>query len=92
MTHNPVQRFRQRKLSTRQSLLVLRQNEIDSPLEDGTQRHIPRVETGVEKGEEIVRLLFHVFLKANINPLRKHRNIIYKLPYRHRRQQQLAEK
>ena len=55
MAQSPIQRFRQRKLSTRQSLLVLRQSEIDTSLDDGTQRHIPRVETGVEKGEEVVR-------------------------------------
>ncbi|KAI9714911.1 MAG: Enhancer of polycomb-like protein 1 [Bogoriella megaspora] len=47
-------RFRQRKLSTKQNLAVLRENEVEkSTAEDEAQRHIPRVETGVEKGEEI---------------------------------------
>ncbi|KAF2272759.1 uncharacterized protein EI97DRAFT_385030 [Westerdykella ornata] len=47
------QRFRQRKLSTKQNLPVIYENELDvSPDDDGT-RHIPKVETGVEKGEEV---------------------------------------
>lgn len=49
------QRFRQRKLSTKQNLAVLREHEVEkTTAEDDAQRHIPRVETGVEKGEEIV--------------------------------------
>ncbi|KAL9602604.1 MAG: hypothetical protein Q9219_001748 [cf. Caloplaca sp. 3 TL-2023] len=45
-------RFRQRKLTTKQALQILRENQIDSVDEDG-QRNVPKVETGVEKGEEI---------------------------------------
>ncbi|KAF2680572.1 hypothetical protein K458DRAFT_407081 [Lentithecium fluviatile CBS 122367] len=47
------QRFRQRKLSTKQSLPVLREHEIEQLVDDDATRHIPKVETGVEKGEEI---------------------------------------
>ncbi|KAF2756083.1 hypothetical protein EJ05DRAFT_89392 [Pseudovirgaria hyperparasitica] len=46
------QRFRQRKLSTKQSLPVLRESEVDGLVDDEAQRHVPRVETGVEKAEE----------------------------------------
>ncbi|KAI4095555.1 MAG: hypothetical protein LQ348_001093 [Seirophora lacunosa] len=45
-------RFRQRKLTTKQALQVLREDQIDAVDEDG-QRNVPKVETGVEKGEEI---------------------------------------
>lgn len=48
------QRFRQRKLSTKQNLPILRESEVDNLADDEAQRHIPKVETGVEKGEEIV--------------------------------------
>ena len=48
------QRFRQRKLSTKQNLQVLREHEVDVNLDEEAQRNIPRIETGVEKGEEIV--------------------------------------
>lgn len=48
------QRFRQRKLSTKQNLLVLREHEVEKLPDDDATRHIPKVETGVEKGEEIV--------------------------------------
>jgi len=48
------QRFRQRKLSTKQNLPVVRENEVEQLTDDDASRHIPRVETGVEKGEEIV--------------------------------------
>ncbi|KAF2263854.1 hypothetical protein CC78DRAFT_260928 [Lojkania enalia] len=47
------QRFRQRKLSTKQNLPVLRENEVEKLVDDDAARHIPKVETGVEKGEEI---------------------------------------
>ncbi|GME38227.1 Enhancer of polycomb-like protein [Neofusicoccum parvum] len=47
------QRFRQRKLSTKQNLPILRESEVDNLADDEAQRHIPKVETGVEKGEEI---------------------------------------
>ena len=46
-------RFRQRKLSTRQALQILREDEVDQ-VDDETQRNITKVDTGVEKGEEIV--------------------------------------
>lgn len=45
-------RFRQRKLSTKQNLLVVREHEIEKLAEDDPTRHVPKVETGVEKGEE----------------------------------------
>lgn len=48
------QRFRQRKLSTKQNVQVLRESEVEKLVDDEAQRHIPKVETGVEKGEEIV--------------------------------------
>lgn len=48
------QRFRQRKLSTKQNLAVLREHEVEQLVDDDATRHIPKVETGVEKGEEIV--------------------------------------
>ena len=53
---NTSARFRQRKLSTRQTLQVLREDQIEQE-DDITQRNVPKVETGVEKGEEIVSLL-----------------------------------
>ena len=46
-------RFRQRKLSTKQTLAVVREDQVDK-VDDDPQRNIPKVETGVEKGEEIV--------------------------------------
>lgn len=46
-------RFRQRKLTTKQALQILREDQIDAIDDDG-QRNVPKVETGVEKGEEIV--------------------------------------
>ncbi|KAF1813301.1 hypothetical protein P152DRAFT_395394, partial [Eremomyces bilateralis CBS 781.70] len=47
-----AQRFRQRKLSVKQSLPILRESDVDQSLDDDAARHIPRIETGVEKGEE----------------------------------------
>ncbi|KAI5803217.1 enhancer of polycomb-like-domain-containing protein [Geopyxis carbonaria] len=44
-------RFRTRKLSTKQTLAVLRENQIDS-VDDDAQRNIPQIETGVERQEE----------------------------------------
>ncbi|KAI9847813.1 MAG: Enhancer of polycomb-like protein 1 [Sclerophora amabilis] len=49
-------RFRQRKLSTKQTLQVLREDQVEK-VEDDQQRNIPKVETGVEKGEEICKKL-----------------------------------
>ncbi|KAF2417242.1 hypothetical protein EJ08DRAFT_600139 [Tothia fuscella] len=52
-TRQAGQRFRQRKLSTRQNLQIVRENEIEaSNLDDESQRNIPLVKTGVEEGEE----------------------------------------
>jgi hypothetical protein len=48
------QRFRQRKLSTKQNLPIVREHEVEQLTDDDASRHIPKVETGVEKGEEIV--------------------------------------
>ncbi|KAI9850682.1 MAG: Enhancer of polycomb-like protein 1 [Thelocarpon superellum] len=45
-------RFRQRKLSTKHSLQILREDQVEK-VEDDQQRNIPKVDTGVEKGEEI---------------------------------------
>ncbi|KAI9881349.1 MAG: Enhancer of polycomb-like protein 1 [Pleopsidium flavum] len=45
-------RFRQRKLSTKQTLQILREDQVDQ-IDDDAQRNIPKVDTGVEKGEEI---------------------------------------
>ena len=47
---------RQRKLNTKFPLRIIRENEIDDAVDDESQRHIPQVETGVEKGEEIVSI------------------------------------
>lgn len=44
---------RQRKLNTKQHLRVLRENELEEAA-DESQQHIPQVDTGVEKAEEIV--------------------------------------
>ena len=46
-------RFRQRKLTTKQALQILREDQIES-VDDDAQRNVPKVETGVEKGEEVV--------------------------------------
>lgn len=48
-------RFRQRKLSTKQSLAVVREHEVETlAVDDDPGRNVPHVETGVEKAEEIV--------------------------------------
>jgi len=61
-------RFRVRKLSTKQSLAVLRENQIDSVDDDG-QRNIPQIETGVERQEEIVRCRPPFFFLLLLDPL-----------------------
>lgn len=55
MAPRPVanQRFRQRKLSTRHALQVIK-GEKELETLDGDQQHTPKVETGVEKHEETV--------------------------------------
>ena len=55
------QRFRQRKLSTKQNLPVVREHEVEQLADDDASRHIPKVETGVEKGEEIVSSRYTLF-------------------------------
>lgn len=55
------QRFRQRKLSTKQNLQVIREHELEQTADDDATRHIPRVETGVERNEETVRLAPFLF-------------------------------
>jgi enhancer of polycomb-like protein len=49
-------RFRQRKISVKQTLQILLQSDIPD-LEDEQQRELQQVETGVEKGEEEVSLI-----------------------------------
>ena len=49
-------RFRQRKLSTKQSLQILHEDQVEK-IDDEQQRNIPKVDTGVEKAEEIVSCL-----------------------------------
>jgi enhancer of polycomb-like protein len=60
-TRGAGQRFRQRKLSVKQNLQIVREDELAEPLDDEALRHIPKFDTGVEKGEETVRpsLDFH---------------------------------
>jgi len=48
------QRFRQRKLSVKQNLPIVYERDVEKTPDDDAQRHIPKIETGVEKGEEIV--------------------------------------
>jgi enhancer of polycomb-like protein len=51
------QRFRQRKLSVKHPLAILREHEVELTFDDEAQRNMPKFETGVEKAEEIVRLI-----------------------------------
>jgi enhancer of polycomb-like protein len=53
-TRGAVRNVRQRKLNTRQGLRIIREDQIDDATEDESQRQFTQVETGVEKGEEIV--------------------------------------
>lgn len=50
-------RFRQRKLSTKHPLQILREDELVDTFhdEDDSTRQVTQVETGVEKAEETVR-------------------------------------
>lgn len=52
-------RIRQRKLNTRATLPILREDQLDDTHDD--QNNVPRIETGVEKGEEVVGLPIPVF-------------------------------
>lgn len=63
------QRFRQRKLSTKQTLPVLREHEVEKATADeDAQRHIPKLETGVEKNEETVSTLPTALSRDNQHP------------------------
>ena len=64
------QRFRQRKLSTKQNLPVVREHEVEQLADDDASRHIPKVETGVEKGEEIVSCPLNRFRLSLSQPRR----------------------
>ena len=46
-------RCRQRKLNTRQPLPIRQEHQIDEA-DDEAQRHVTKIDTGVEKAEEIV--------------------------------------
>ncbi|ANB11967.1 Epl1p [Sugiyamaella lignohabitans] len=50
-TSTPAARFRQRKISVKQTLAVVKQTDIPD-LEDEQQRELQQIETGVEKAEE----------------------------------------
>ena len=47
------QAFRQRKLNSRQALAILRDDQIDD-FDDEIQRNVPKIDTGVEQGEQNV--------------------------------------
>lgn len=53
-------RFRQRKLSTKQPLQILREDQVEK-VDDDQPRNIPKVDTGVEKAEEIVSVMIIYF-------------------------------
>ena len=53
-TRNAARNVRQRKLNTKQPHRIVREDEVEEYVNEDGQRHIPQVETGVEKGEEIV--------------------------------------
>jgi hypothetical protein len=47
--------IRQRKLSTKHGLPILRESDVDmANFDEGIQQNVPKVETGVEKAEESV--------------------------------------
>lgn len=48
-------RVRTRKLNTRTNLAILRQEDLQD-LDDEAQRNVPRIDTGIEKAEESVRV------------------------------------
>ncbi|KAK5134878.1 hypothetical protein LTR08_005968 [Meristemomyces frigidus] len=60
---------RQRKLNTKQALRIIRESDIEEHADDEAQRHIPQVETGVEKGEEIEYHLQAVINASNATAL-----------------------
>ena len=56
------QAFRQRKLNYRQALPILRDDQIED-FEDEIQRNVPKIDTGVEQGEQnVCALNFRFFL------------------------------
>jgi enhancer of polycomb-like protein len=59
-------RFRQRKLSTKQCLQVVREDQIEK-IDDDQPRNIPQVDTGVEKAEEIVSPFFHCSFTSSVS-------------------------
>ena len=48
------QAFRQRKLNYRQALSIITDDQIED-FEDEIQRNVPKIDTGVEQGEQNVR-------------------------------------
>jgi len=64
-TRNTGARFRTRKLSTKQSLQIVYEDQIDAV--DDEQRNIAQVETGVERSEEIVRVFCRPFFPLYID-------------------------
>lgn len=66
------QRFRQRKLSVKQNLPIVREKDVELTFDDEARTHIPKVETGVEKAEEIVSPLSALFsmISTSSSPLR----------------------
>lgn len=65
------QRFRQRKLSTKQNLPVITEDELEVTADDDASRHIPKLETGVEKNEEIVSFCRAKPFSAACSPYRR---------------------
>jgi len=57
-------RFRQRKLNTKHPLPVVREEDVSDVFgdENDPARHIPHVETGVERHEETVRYYLPICL------------------------------
>jgi len=60
-------RFRQRKLSTKQVIAIVREADLDQVVDDEASRNVPRIESGVEKAEEIVS--HHFNLPVQVSPL-----------------------
>jgi hypothetical protein len=58
------QRFRQRKLSVKQNLAIVREKEVEISFDDEARTHIPKVETGVEKAEEVVSPSISIFFSS----------------------------
>ena len=75
-TRGIARHVRQRKLNVKQPLRISRESEIDETPDDESQRNIPHVETGVEKGEEIVSR-FATYLRFDGADL-YYRNSIFK--------------